>query len=113
MPKKKRRLRGIEPRKDYNLVKAGHECTSADTYLGPTTSVQECADRCKESSGGCKFFIYGTGSDSSDAESDEEGDKADDVAQDRGLPAGGSSSPVPVDDSEPEPADSEEDSDDG
>ena len=46
---------------DYNLVKSGHECKSADENLGRQVSIADCARACRKKTG-CNFFVFGTGS---------------------------------------------------
>jgi len=48
---------------DYIKRKSGSECESSDYKLGKFSTVEECADACRQKDG-CKFFIYGTGSKS-------------------------------------------------
>ena len=46
---------------NYDLVARGVDCATQNApYLGQTSSVNECADKCKANAG-CRFFAYGTG----------------------------------------------------
>ena len=44
----------------YELVKRGHECKSADEYLGTASSVSGCANLCRNN-GDCTYFVLGNG----------------------------------------------------
>jgi hypothetical protein len=45
----------------YVLTQSGSECQSSDTWLGWFSTVQQCADACRNGDF-CRYFIYGTGS---------------------------------------------------
>jgi putative chitinase len=44
----------------FDMVKADHECNSADEFLGTYDTLEKCAQKCAGTSG-CYYFIYGKG----------------------------------------------------